>query len=392
MSREALLEMARREVENYHADRIDLAPSTVKVPATDYFDREMWELELDRVFKRLPLALAFTCEMRDPGTYRSLEVLGTPVLIVRGDDGVARAFLNTCSHRGAVITEEPAGQAKGFRCPYHAWSYDLEGRLVSIFDNGNFGDVDKGCYGLTALPTAERAGIIWVTLKPGSNVDIDDFLAGYDDVLGDLGFADCYVAGRQPLEGPNWKVAFDGYRDLYHIPILHKNSFGPNAAYRPDYYHFGAHCRMVSPQGAKTLADKPEDQWTHDELITGVWTIFPNISIAAFDAGGKVYMVSQMFPGKNPGESHTTQHFLHTRPPDAEQAAKMAGTMAFLREVVGNEDYATGLKLQKGLMSGARDHVLFGRNEGGGQQFHKWVEALVATEDHDLPQLLTSGV
>ena len=384
--------MARREVENFQANKIDLAPDVYKIPTSHYVDPVRWQLEVDRVFKRLPLALGFSSELKEPGSYRAMEVMSVPILMTRGADGQIHAFVNMCSHRGAIIVDEGCGQAKGFKCPYHGWSYDTEGRLISVFDAKNFGEFDKSGYGLTELPAAERAGLIWVTLTPDSKVDIDDFLAGYDSVLGDLGFADCYVAGRQTLVGPNWKVAYDGYRDLYHIPVLHKNSFGADAAYQPDFYAFGSHVRMVSPKGYVKLADLPEDQWDFNSLVGGVWTIFPNISIAAFDAGGTCYMVSQMFPGAHPGESITTQNFLHTCPPDEAQGEKVAGIMAFLDKVVGGEDYYTGLRVQKALKTGAKEHSLFGRNEGGGQLFHRWVDALVAADDAQLPELVKNGI
>ena len=391
MSREQLVAMARHEIDNLHNNRIDLTEGVYKVPANLYIDQDRWELEVDRIFRRLPLALGFSCELREPGQYSSISVMGNPVLMVRGEDGVARAFVNMCSHRGAIVAAEGCGTAKGFRCPYHAWSYDLEGRLVSVFDNKNFGEVDKETNGLTALPTAERAGVIWVTLKPGSDVDVDSFLAGYDDVLEDLGFAGMHVVGRNQLEGPNWKVAFDGYRDLYHIPILHRNSFGPDSAYQPDFFHFGSHCRMISPKNHQRLADLPEDQWTNADLTPGVWTIFPNCSIAG--GAGSGFMFSQMFPGKTPTESFTVQTFLepgiNTDHDDAEQIAKR---MAFLKTVVGEEDYVTGKGIQRAIATGAKTHLQFGRNEGGGQQFHKWVDALVHTDDAGLPQLLATGV
>jgi len=389
MSNDRVLDMARREVENFQADRIDLAPGVYRVPTNAYVDRDRWQLEVDRVFKRLPLALGFSCELQGSGSYRALEIMETPVLLTRGDDGEVHAFMNMCSHRGAIIADEGCGTARGFRCPYHAWSYDLEGRLVSVFDAANFGKIDKSAYGLTPLPVAERAGLIWVTLTPGIEVDIDAFLSGYGEVLDHLGFADCKLVGRQNLAGPNWKVAYDGYRDLYHIPILHRNSFGPDSPYQPDYYAFGPHVRMVSPKRFATLADLPEEQWSALDLIPGVWTIYPNISIA----GGvdRPYMVSQMFPGNSPGGSFTVQNFL--LPPSAvEDPDRDASYMKTMATVVGDEDYFTGFGVQKALATGAKKHSLFGRNEGGGQLFHRWVEALVQTEDEDLPALLKHGI
>ncbi len=391
MSREQLLAMARREVENLVNDRIDLADEVYEIPTSLYHDPDRWQLEVDRIFKRLPLALGFSCELRMPGDYRALEVVGVPVLMVRGGEGEVRAFVNMCSHRGAIIVDEGAGRSRGFRCPYHAWSYDLEGRLVSIFDSGNFGDIDKSCYGLTPLPATERAGLIWVTLNPRSAVDIDAFLSGYDSVLAALGFEDAHLIGRQNLDGPNWKVAYDGYRDLYHIPILHRNSFGPDSAYQPDYYAWGSHVRMVSPTRHARLADLPEDQWQTEDLTPGIWTIFPNVSIAG-GQGGAPYMVSQMFPGESPGTSFTIQNFLLHEPPPPEDEEELATHMRFYRDVVSDEDYYTGFRVQRALRTGAKTHSLFGRNEGGGQLFHRWVQALVDTDDAGLDALLRRGL
>ena len=399
MSREELVAMARREVDNLANDRIDLADGVYEIPTSLYYDPDRWQLEVDRIFKRLPLALGFSCEMREPGDYRSIEVVGVPVLMVRDLEGEVRAFVNMCSHRGAIVVDEGGGNSRGFRCPYHAWSYDLKGNLVSVFDSGNFGDIDKSCYGLTPLPVAERSGLIWVTLNPASNVEIDLFLAGYDRMLDNLGFADSHVIGRQGLAGPNWKVAYDGYRDLYHIPILHRNSFGPDSAYQPDYYAWGSHVRMVSPTRFARAADLPEEQWQTQDLTPGIWTIFPNISIAggqgsaAYDGqGASPYMISQMFPGETPGSSFTIQNFLLPEEPDPEHEERYAATMKMYLDVVRDEDYYTGLRVQRALKTGAKAHSLFGRNEGGGQMFHRWIQALVDTDDADLNALLERGI
>ena len=258
MTREQLVEMSRREVENLQNNRIDLADEIYKIPTALYHDKERWEAEVDRIFRRLPLALAFSSELREPGAYQSLEVAGVPVLIARAEDGKARAFVNMCSHRGNYVVDEPGvGAAQVFRCNYHAWTYDLKGALVSVFDEGNFGEFDKSCFGLTELPAAERSGMVWVTLRPDSNVDIDAFLAGYDSVLDDLAFADAHVVGRQNLDGPNWKVAYDGYRDFYHVPILHRNSFGPDGPSSPTTTRGARTCASCPPRAMRSSPIRP---------------------------------------------------------------------------------------------------------------------------------------
>ncbi len=389
MSREHLVEMAHRGLAHWKAGTVPLVDDVYRVPTTNYTDPARWQLEVDRIFKRLPLMLGFASELREPNTYRAVEVAGVAVLMVRGLDGALRAFVNMCSHRGAQVVPDGVGEARRFACPYHAWTYDTQGDLVGVLDASAFGDIDRSCMGLTPLPVCERAGLIWVVLTPGQTVDFDAFLCGYDDVLAYHHFDRCRVVGRQDLVGPNWKVAYDGYLDYYHLPILHRATFGPDMSTQAIYDAWGPHQRISAPDrtfGTK-LGHKSEQEWTDADLTAGVWTIFPHVSIAGFD-NGSIYMVSQLFPGRSVGESVTTQTFLHTgEEPDEGEAALIAERMAFNLHVVRDEDYFTGLRIQRNVETGAKREFVFGRNEGGGQRFHGWVDQLLATDDADLPGL-----
>lgn len=381
MTRDKLVEMTRRTLEHAKAGTVPTEPGVRRVSASNYFAPDRWALEMDRIFRRVPLVLAFSCELEAPGAYKAMEVAGVPVLLSRHADGAVRAFVNMCSHRGAVIMEEGAGTARRFTCPYHAWSYDQSGDLVGILDRAEFGDIDVSCHGLTPLPVGERAGLVFVGLTPGTPLDLDAHLCGYDEMLEHLGFSQCRLVGRQSVTGPNWKVAYDGYLDFYHLPILHKNTFGPDYSNKAIYDAWGPHQRVTSPDHRILALDgTPEDEWPHDKLVSGVWTIFPHVSVAGFDAGGKLYLVSQLFPGDTPDESVTVQSFLAAYEPDDESMAAIEQTMAFLLHVVRDEDYFTGTRIQRALKTGTKAHVLFGRNEGGGQRFHRWVDALVAAE------------
>jgi phenylpropionate dioxygenase-like ring-hydroxylating dioxygenase large terminal subunit len=353
---------------------------------------------MDRVFGRLPLVLGFTCELPGPDTYTATEVAGVPLVLTRAADGVVRGFVNTCSHRGAVVVPEGSGAAHRFRCPYHAWTYDPEGRLVGILDRSDFGELDPSCHGLTPLPVAERAGIVFGSLHPGPDLDLDAFLCGYDEPLGHLGLAGCTHVGSQRVDGPNWKVAYDGYLDLYHLPILHRDSFGPDMSNKAIYDAWGPHQRVSSPDPRMVSLDGvPEDRWSNEVLTAGVWTIFPHASIAGFtvQAGGsragRLLLVSTLFPGPDPDTSVTVQHFLADFEPTDELAPAIEAQKAFLLRVVRDEDYATGRRIQGALRTGAKPEVLFGRNEAGGQRFHHWVDRLVAAETDEAVARLFAG-
>ena len=388
MTQAQLVEMMRDGIAHSKADTIAPEPDVFRVPAHHYCDPERFEREVGRIFKRVPLMLAASAELPNPGDYKATSAVGMPILITRGSDRVVRAFANVCAHRGSVVVPEGTGNAQRFVCPYHAWTYDQAGALVGILSADDFGEIDRSCHGLTPLPSAERAGLIWVVVNPGSTIDIDGFLSGYDALLAHFGFETWHVFSQRSIAGPNWKIAYDGYLDLYHLPILHKNTFGPNFPNRALYYAYGPHQRVSAPNPLLAkLAAVPEEQWSLEAMLGGVWTIFPHISIATFDAGGRGILLSQLFPGPGPLESTTVQTYLMENEPGAEERKLADRQVDLLEYVVREEDYATGLRQQQGLLSGARSHVLFGRNEGGGHRFHGWVDRLLEAEDADLDAL-----
>ena len=400
MSRETLVELTRRTLEHARARTVPLAGDIGRVPASNYYDSDRWQLEMARVFKRTPLALGFTCELPEPGNYKALEVAGVPVLLSRGADGQMRSFVNMCSHRGSIVVPEGTGTARRFTCPYHAWSYDSEGRLVGILDREEFGDLDPDGHGLTPLPVAERAGIVFGALTPGAPFDIDAYLCGYGEMLAHHEFASCAYVGSQAVDGPNWKVAYDGYLDFYHLPILHRESFGPGYSNKAIYDAWGPHQRVTSPDRRFLALDNlPEDDWPADLLTDGVWTIFPHTSVAGFHVGadgvpggGRMYMISTLFPGDTPDTSRTVQHFLATFELSEQLDGLIEAQKAFLLHVVRDEDYYNGNRIQRAVTTGAKTEFFFGRNEAGGQRFHGWVDRLVAAEtDDDFAQLFAGA-
>ena len=375
-NRKQLIEIARLNMAHVEAG---MTPSqtedVMRLPADVYLDRDRWEREVE-MFRRIPLMLALGGELRGPGAYKSMTVMGVPVLLVRGSDGEVRAFINSCSHRGAVVVPPGSGTARRFACPYHNWVFDTTGDLVGVTDRQFFGEIDMSCMGLTPLPVAERAGLVFVVITPGAPMDIDEHLCGYDSVLDFFGFGDWHLIKRTELAGPNWKVAYDGYLDYYHLPFLHRNSFGPDMYNKAIYTAWGPHQRVTTPDPALLeLRDLPDEKWDMDLICGGVWTIFPHISIAGGNGGGQV---AQLFPGPTPDSSITTLNYYTAAEPDEEQRAAAEQRADFVAAVVRDEDYATGLELQRALAAGGKRDVLFGRNEGGGQRFHRILDDYVA--------------
>lgn len=391
---------ARAELERVAADFLahqsrgtfPLADGIVTVGAEAYTDAVRFELEKRRIFRRLPLMLGPSCEIPRPGDYKTLDIAGVPILLVRGKDGEARALLNACTHRAAAVAEG-CGSASRLVCPYHGWTFDLSGRLAGVASAEDFGPVEKGGLGLRRFPTVERAGLIWAVLDPHSRLDIDTFLGDFGDMLAAFGFENWTFVETRTLKGPNWKLAFDAHLEFYHVPVLHRATFGADRSNRALYYGWGPHQRLLSP-GARAgaprqgdlfaAADLPPSEWPTEAMMLGEWIIFPGISINSFYEGGRGAFLSQVFPGPTVGESITIQSHLTAQPPDDEARGRIRGLCDFLAHVVGDEDLPTSQRQQQALSTGLLKEVRFGRNEGGLQHFHAWVDKIIAATDETL--------
>lgn len=397
MSRETLVEMTRNLVAHGAADTMEYADDVVRVPASAYTDPALFELEKQRIFRRLPLMVAPSCELPNAGDFKAMDICGVPLLLSRQKDGSMGTFLNMCTHRGNPVAQGE-GKATRFVCGYHGWTFRNDGALLGVAAAEDFGAIDKAAHCLKRFPVLERAGLIWAILDPASTLSIENFLCGYDELLAGFGFEGWHVFARRTLAGPNWKTAYDGYLDFYHLPVLHANTFGSDFFNRANFFAWGPHQRLSNPSSryAKLgsdvvveLDEVPEEEWPVDALMAGVWTIFPHISIASFYGGNaRAVMISQLFPGDTVGESSTHQYYLMEREPtDPETIAGAHQQFDFLEVVVRDEDYSTGKRQHDALMSGLTDHVLFGRNEGGGQAFHRWAERLVEASDEELKEI-----
>jgi phenylpropionate dioxygenase-like ring-hydroxylating dioxygenase large terminal subunit len=402
MARNTLIEMTRSLIAHGDAGTMELADEVVRIPASAYTDEALFEREKRQIFRRLPLMVAPSCELPEPGDFKAMDICGVPLLLTRQKDGTVAALLNMCAHRGNPVASG-SGNASRFTCGYHGWTFKNDGALIGVASPQDFGAIDKAAHCLTRFPVYESAGLIWATLDPNSTLDIADYLCGYDELLKAFEFDGWHLFSQRTLSGPNWKTAYDGYLDFYHLPVLHANTFGADFYNRANYFAFGPHQRLSTPSRyaikvsaaddqKMDLAAMNDDEIPQEVLVQGVWTIFPHISIASFYGGGlRGAMISQLFPGDTVGESYTTQFYVMEKKPSDEVAIKAAhDQFDFLEIVVRDEDYKTGKRQHQALQSGLMKDVLFGRNERGGQVFHQWVDKLTNASDADLIEIFAA--
>jgi len=361
-------------------DRTDLVDAVLRVPAETYLDPDRFDREIALIFKRLPLMLALSIELPKPNDYKAMDVLGLPVLITRGKDGQARAFLNVCSHRAAQVAPEGKGNCSRFSCPYHGWTYGADGRLIGVADPGKFGPVDRATHGLTELPCEEQAGMIFAILTPGLPIDLASFLGGMLDDLAALELEKWHYLGDREIFGANWKVTYDGYLEGYHFAAAHKETVAPRTySNLMKYDFFGPHMRIAwALTDIAALRGVARDEWGRYENRSYDFTrtLFPNISIFLAPEMGQI---AQLLPGPGPAENRTILSYIcREAPADDDARAHIDEMCRFFGDVTYEEDYLLGLKVQKGLESGARNSVVFGRNEVCNQHFHRWLDHYLA--------------
>jgi choline monooxygenase len=193
------------------------------IPGPWYTDERVAELERQTVFSRSWQMVARGEQVAQPGQYVTAEVGGEPIVVVRGQDGKLRAFFNVCRHHAAAVMTDPCGTAQRLQCPYHGWTYGLDGSLKGVPDFDGVKNFDRANNGLMPVNVDVWEKFVFVHLdaKPPS---LEDFLGGMVGQFQPLRLNQLHFAGRREwIIDCNWKVFVDNYLDGgYHVPYLHK--------------------------------------------------------------------------------------------------------------------------------------------------------------------------
>ncbi len=365
--------LVRRLLDHIEAGTTDLADDILEVPARSYTDPEQWAREVDVLFHDQPLLLCLSGALPRPGSYLTVDILGTPLLLTRDTDGVVHSFANVCRHRGVRVADG-CGEARRFTCPFHAWTYDTKGALVGLPVAGAFDGMDRAAKGLVELPVDEGYGLVVGRIRPGEPVDVGAHLGPeLADELSALDVAswEPYGAAHVHPVRANWKVTLDTYRENYHFDYLHKTTladyaYGGVLTFDP----FGPHLRNASAiRSILELQGTPEQDWGDvSPYLSLQYQLFPNTALT-FDA--RHIELWQIFP-----VDVATSEVVHTaymRPGLSEEDSKRLAEMApwICDTVVDGEDFWVAGRTEPGLTTGLLDTVVFGRNEPAPQHLHR---------------------
>ena len=162
-------------------------------------------------------------QLRQSGQYITCEIAGEPLVVIRGTDGILRGFFNVCRHHAAAVMKKSEGRTENLRCPYHGWTYNLEGALILTPEFGGVDNFDRAANGLVPVQTAIWKNWVFVKLTAG-NLSLEDFLG--KDLIGRLERLNLeqlrWFERRHYTVNCNWKVFVDNYLDGgYHVPHIH---------------------------------------------------------------------------------------------------------------------------------------------------------------------------
>lgn len=370
--------LINRGFHNMEANSRDMVAATGGTPVEEYVSDERYRAECATVFRKYPLVIAHSSQLAKPGDYLSHDETGVPILLMRTASGDVGAFMNVCRHRCSRLVHARGGNiGRALVCPYHAWTYDLEGRLVGIPQADGFEGFDQAANGLIPLPVEEKYGFIWVVPTPGADIDV----TGY---LGDFAkdFA-AYEANDHSLFEPmlwqqemNWKGVVDTFLESYHFQFLHPKSVGPLFLQNNIVLdRAGPHVRIVTMKKTlQQLKDVAAPEWNIRPHAILLYLIFPNTVVNwAIDH----LEVFQTFP-TGPNNAKMWMSFYGSEAPATEAARKHWHNTKDLTARALVEDFEVGEGIHRNFQAGAFPRTTFGRYEQALEAFHRGVETAAA--------------
>jgi choline monooxygenase len=379
MKLELQRDLARQTLDLLDRKTTVMAAHTLYEPVDRYTSEELFEKERRLIFGEYPLFVGLSCDLPGPGSWKTFNCPGTPLLITRDRDGRLRAMLNICQHRAMQVVPPGCGDgARRFTCPYHGWTYDIDGRLSGIPGPEGFADVDRGQRNLIELPTEERYGMMFVATNPKATFDLEQFFCGLGEQLALFSFETwkSIVDVHEHRVQANWKMVWDSHCEGYHFANLHQYSVGDmliNNTSIPMF--FGNHALMtITLKNINALRDQPEDQWRPVEggHLNLNYRLFPSLSMSV--VFGDRLEIYELWPGNSVGETVSLHYAYRKEIPESAEARKQLDESVRYgcQTIVDAEDYRTAEAQYRSLRApfGPKT-VLIGRNEPIVQHMHR---------------------
>jgi nitrite reductase/ring-hydroxylating ferredoxin subunit len=360
LSDQAVFERVFNHIDN---NTTDLGETVWREPAENYYSQQRFDAEI-ALLKRIPLAYCPSAALPDKGSFVARSAAGTPLVVVRGLDGEVRAFINACRHRGMQVAKG-SGCSRAFVCPYHAWTYNLEGELKNIPGREGFPGIDPEQHGLVQVSAREKGGIVYV-MQQGEITE--DMLA---DCLDYFSPEQQMFETDEIVDEANWKILNETLMEGYHIKSLHSETFYPYGLDNINLVEiYGANSRVTFPfRRIEKMRDIAPDQRRIDGLVTSVYLLFPTASVSVLSKHTNLAILEPL----SPTSSRWVLYRMVNRAVDGndiplEEAQRDA---LFVGDSGQNEDREAARAIQQSVSSNANTHFTFGHFESAIVNFHQ---------------------
>jgi len=356
----------------------DCADAEAHIPVQRYFDPGFWQAEVSQLFRSLPLVAAHSSQLL-PNSAMTHDSYGVPLLLTRDANGVAHAFLNVCRHRGMRVLASGTQAGANVVCPYHGWTYRLNGELRHMLHAESFDACPAGGRDLVSVPCVERHGLIWVVPQAGASLDLPGFLQALDRELPYFGIGELQHFRTIEADYPaNWKLIVDAFLEAYHIRFLHKDTIFPfftdgiTAATQLGPHIQSLVARRTAQAWAEASADgMPQSLQELQQLVTPSHVIFPN-TITIFHPD--YLSLITVYPTGPESLRWTHRMLIPKDKATPDWAPHWEKTFKLIEQgVFQKEDIAAAVSIQKGLKTGVNQHLSAGRMEQGVGWFHAQV-------------------
>ena len=377
---------ALSDVESTRTGPPDGFPALPDIPLGRYTDPAFYELERDRLFKRSWLYVVHDSELPESGAYRLCDVVGAPVLVVRGDDGEVRAFYNACRHRGAPVVRGDSGTARLLVCQYHSWTYDLSGALQRVPDERDFVGLCREERGLVAVRCERWGGWWFVNLDPDA-MPLLEWLHPLPTLLADVARSPLrqFASSRVELRC-NWKILAEGFLEVYHARTVHPSTVAPTLDTRGTVISLfdHGHQNMISPVKPGTRTDQRDALGTiahvprlFEELVQPAHGIFPNV-IAPLDKRGFPFLV---FTPLAIDRTQLDIVWFAADWGDGEMPGRDIWQLRLDRfDLLMDEDYANLEPIQRSMESAAHGGQVVNYQERRIWHVHAWIDKVIGPD------------
>lgn len=359
-------EIIDRIFEHIDNGTTDLGTVQWHEPVEHYTSQSRYEQEI-ALLRQRPVVFCPSAAIPDAGSYISRTAAGTPLLVVRDNELQVRAFINACRHRGMKVASGE-GCTRTFSCPYHGWTYNLDGSLRGVPGEAAFPDLDKETSGLKEVFAVEKGGLVYVQQEGEPRLETLETALDFFEP------SQSFFYKSDTVDEANWKLLTETLLEGYHIKSLHRESFYPFGLDNINIVEsYGQNSRVIYPfKRIEKLRSVAREERNIEGSATLVYHLFPNVSVSVLSKHTSVTVIEPLSPTRTQMFSYAIKHSDQNGVEISDEDAMR--DVDFVNQSGQEEDRAAARDIQETVTTSANSHLTFGYYEKAIVSFHQQLQ------------------